>query len=349
MKLYSLSSLFLLTFLFHVPFLEKSTLSEYDFFEGSLNELVPAANVYPYSLKTPLFTDYAEKLRFISLPNRGQMTYNDKEVFDFPEGTTLIKNFYYPNDFRNPQKGRRLIETRLLIKGSQGWRALPYIWNEEQTEAFLDVAGETIEVRYTDLNGKKKKHLYAVPNMNQCKGCHNRNEVLSPIGPSARQLNSDLEIPKYLSPNARLSYSAENQMIFFSDKGLISGMPTFDELPVMANWQNGSENLNDRARAWLDINCAHCHRPDGPANSSGLILSIHNADKVALGILKSPVATGRASGDLIFDIVPGKADESILVYRLNSTDPGVMMPELGRKTVHYESLDLIKDWINHLK
>ncbi len=264
-------------------------------------------------------------------------------------GTALIKTFYYPEDFRKPDKGRRLIETRVLLHEKTGWKALPYVWNEEQTEAFLEVAGESLEVRYTDSSGKKKKHAYGVPNVNQCKGCHNRNEAMSPIGPSARQLNSDLEIPTYLASAAVSSYHSGNQLDIMEEAGLLSGKPEAGEIPLIADWEDAARySLDERARAWLDINCAHCHRPEGPANTSGLNLSIHNQDKTTFGILKAPVATGRAAGNFRWDIVPGKPEESILVFRLESTDPGIMMPELGRKTIHQESVQLIKEWIKSL-
>jgi uncharacterized repeat protein (TIGR03806 family) len=341
--LYFVSSLWL----FNGP-APKPRLSDYGFFDGNIADQTPAARVFPYSLQTPLFTDYAEKLRFVYLPDGQKASYHDKEVFEFPVGSALIKTFYYPNDFRKPNKGRRLMETRVLVHEKSGWKAFPYVWNEEQTEAYLEVAGESTEVKYIDQNGKKKKHGYAVPNVNQCKGCHNRNEKMSPIGPSARQLNSDLEISDYLAATATSSYHSGNQLKKLDDLGLIVGLPELSKIPQIANWQDENATLNDRARAWLDINCAHCHRPEGPANSSGLFLSIHNDDPVSLGIMKAPVATGRASADFSFDIIPGKADESILIHRMASTDPGVMMPELGRKTVHEESLQLIKDWINSL-
>ncbi len=325
-----------------------SRLSEYGFFKGNIADQTPADGVYPYSLKTPLFTDYAEKLRFVCLPQGEAVSYNSHEVLDFPVGTALIKTFYYPNDFRKPEKGRRLMETRVLLHEKNGWKAYPYVWNEEQTDAFLEVAGETLEARYIDAEGRKKKYEYGVPNVNQCKGCHNRNEAMSPIGPSARQLNSGLEIPVYLASKAVSAYKSGNQLENLNKMGALKGLPDKSEWPEIADWKDEAYPLDERARAWLDINCAHCHRPEGPANTSGLNLSIHNTDKTSYGILKAPVATGRAAGDFKWDIVPGKPDESILVYRISSTDPGIMMPELGRKTVHQESVRLISDWIKSL-
>lgn len=118
----------------------KQTLSAYGFFEGRLAALKPTKGVIPYTLNTPLFSDYASKARFVKLPEGQQATYNDQEVLNFPVGSVLIKNFYYPLDARKPKKGRRIMETRLLIHEKEGWVALPYIWNDAQTEANLDVA-----------------------------------------------------------------------------------------------------------------------------------------------------------------------------------------------------------------
>lgn len=171
----------------------KEKLSEYGFFEGEILNQKPVAGVVQYTLNTPLFSDYAEKLRFIKLPDSQPFVeYNNTEVFDFPVGTTIIKTFYYPNDFRKPDAGRKLIETRLLIHEANGWKALEYIWNDEQTDAFLEIAGDSKAITYIDTDGHLQKQTYAIPNLNQCKGCHNKNEKMTPIGPSARQLNGTL-------------------------------------------------------------------------------------------------------------------------------------------------------------
>jgi len=115
-------------------------LSAYGFFTGVLADLVPAKNVHPYELNTPLFSDYAQKKRFIYLPESSLIEYHPTEVFDFPVGTVLIKNFYYEDAQLIDQKGR-IIETRLLIKKAREWQALPYIWNSEQTDAILEITG----------------------------------------------------------------------------------------------------------------------------------------------------------------------------------------------------------------
>ena len=107
-------------------------------------------------------------------------------------------------------------------------------------------------------------------------------------------------------------------------------------------------SLNDRARAWLDINCAHCHQKGGPAETSGLFLNLEEKNATALGIFKPPVAAGRGSGNRKYNIVPGHPEESILQFRITSTDPGIMMPELNRRLVHQEGIQLIQDWIKSL-
>ncbi len=325
-------------------------LSDYGFFEGKLSDQQPAKGVTPYTLNTPLFTDYAEKLRFVKLPAGTVVQYNDKEVFDFPVGSTLIKTFFFPLDYRKPEKGKQLIETRLLIHEQNGWKAWVYVWNEEQTEAYLDVAGSIREVKYTYLDGKKKKHLYGVPNLNQCKGCHNRNEEMSPVGPSARQLSGVLQAGTVRANPGSFAHAdlTANQLLSWKKAGILDGLP--EHLPKGVVWNDADTGtLEERAKLWLDINCAHCHRPEGPASTSGLNLSIHNQDRVSYGLLKTPVASGRGSGNLLHDIVPGKPSESILIYRMESTDPGVMMPEVGRKVPHDEGIALVKAWISSLK
>ena len=94
----------------------KQKLSEYGFFEGKLSDLSPRADVLPYDLNTPLFTDYAHKSRFVWMPKGSSATYTTDHVLEFPKGTVLIKNFYYYHDERKPEQGKRIIETRLMIK-----------------------------------------------------------------------------------------------------------------------------------------------------------------------------------------------------------------------------------------
>jgi len=119
----------------------KPRLSDYGFFTGKISDLAPATQVFPYEVNAPLFSDYAEKARFVFLPAGQEMKYDSERSFEFPTGAVIIKNFFYWNDARAPEKGRKILETRLLIKDEKGWKALEYLWNAEQTEAILEVAG----------------------------------------------------------------------------------------------------------------------------------------------------------------------------------------------------------------
>ena len=315
------------------------TLSEYGFFQGDMADQQPVTGILPYELNTPLFSDYAQKLRFVQLPEGNSATYREREVLDFPVGTVLIKTFYYPKDFRKPQKGRTLLETRLLLHEADGWYALPYVWNDEQTEATLEVTGGTKNISWVHRDGKKQKLAYSIPNINQCKGCHVKNQAIQPIGPKVRQLNRSY-------PYAE---GEQNQLQKWHSVGFLDQLPPADDIPRLAVWDDpASGSLDERARAYLDINCAHCHSADAPANSSGLLLDYYQTDATALGIHKPPVAAGRGSGGHPYDIVPGHPEASILWYRMSSTDPGVRMPELGRQLVHHEGVALIEEWIHEL-
>ena len=119
--------------------------------------------------------------------------------------------------------------------------------------------------------------------------------------------------------------------------------------PKLAIWNDSnSGTLHERAMAYLDVNCGHCHNPTGPANTSGLNLIAEQPADLNLGIKKAPVAAGKGSGGFSYSIEPGKPEESIMVYRMESTDPGAMMPELGRRLIHEEGVELIKKWIKEM-
>ena len=312
------------------------TLSEYNFFKGNMAKLVPNDRVIPYDLNTPLFSDYAEKARFVWIPEGTTVKYNDSLAFDFPVGTVLIKTFYYSNDFTDHSKGRKIMETRLLVKTEKGWDGRPYVWNDEQTDATLEVAGGRKDISWIHSDGKKRELNYVVPNKNQCKGCHEFAGAMTPIGPKAKNLN---KVYNY-------GDKTENQLAYWASAGYLDFKGSPETAPKLAVWNDEKTGtLEDRARAWLDINCAHCHNNKGPGNTSGLFLTSEETNLTAVGFCKTPVAAGRGAGDFKYDIVSGNPNESILVYRVASTEPDVMMPELGRKMVHHEGLNLIREWI----
>jgi uncharacterized repeat protein (TIGR03806 family) len=314
-------------------------LSDYNFFKGPMDELNPNSRVLPFELISPLFTDYAEKARFIWMPENVSGMYNDSTFFDLPIGTILVKNFYFPDDFRIGESERRIIETRLMVHEPAGWRGLPYIWNDEQSEAYLRLAGGEKEVRFTDSYGEEIQLRYLIPNANQCQSCHLKNGEMVPIGPQAQHLNKT-----YMYNDG-----PENQLVRWYVAGFFSNRPDLETAPAIADYKDHSAPLNLRARAYLDINCAHCHNPAGPGKTSGLYLHYQQENPTALGVYKPPVAAGRGSGGKQFSIVPGNPGNSILLYRMESTEPGIMMPEIGRTIVDKEAVELIRAWIAEME
>ncbi len=308
-------------------------LSAYRFFRGT-GAREPNAGVTPYDLNTLLWSDGALKYRYVFVPPGAQAQYNDERVFEFPVGAVLIKTFAFAADMSRPTENVRFLETRLLIRRAEGWIALPYVWNEEQTEARLSPIGAIVPVSFNDENGRAVALEWAVPNRNQCKGCHDRAGEIEPIGPSARNLNRDYAYVE----------GAENQLVHWSARGLLlgaGGQPP--RIPDAYDPATGT--IEARARAYLDVNCAHCHNPLGPAHTSGLDLSWGQPEPVQWGVYKRPVAAGRASAGYAFSIEPGHPERSILVHRMASTDPDVMMPELGRQLVDERAVALMREWI----
>ena len=298
----------------------------------------PSPGVTPYDLNTPLFSDYADKHRFIFTPPGQSAAYRPDGALDFPVGTVLVKTFAFAPDMRVPTAGDRFVETRLLIRKSDGWTALAYVWNAAQTEAVLKRTGARLDVAFIDPQGRPQAISYHVPNQNQCKTCHSVDGDLVPIGPKARNLNRTLDY----------GHRTENQLAAWRRLGHLSGGPDPAAAPRTAVWDDPAEPLEARARAYLDANCAHCHNPSGMASTSGLFLEVEETRPAHLGIGKAPVAAGRGSGGLAVSIDPGHPARSIMVYRMASNDPGVMMPELGRALVHAEGVALVADYMESL-
>lgn len=308
-------------------------LSEYHLFKGNLVDLIPEDGVIPYDLNTPLYSDYAQKLRFVWMPKGVTAKAQPDGTIQFPEKTILVKNFFYEN------KGvKNRVETRLLIHTTKGWNAVTYVWNKEQTDATLEIAGAEIPVTFQHL-GKDISFKYSVPNKIQCKNCHNVDNELLPIGPKIANLNRSIQ---YLD-------GIKNQLDYWNEYGYLN-VKNEKETPILPTWDNTSFTLEQRSKAYLDVNCGHCHNPKGLASTSGLFLQyFSNNNNTAWGICKTPVAAGRGSGGMSVDIQPRHPDQSILLYRMESNDPGIMMPEIGRKLVHQEAVDLIGKWISEME
>lgn len=313
-----------------------SSLSAYGFFNSPLASLNPREMVLPYEPITSLFTDYAFKKRFVWMPEGAVAQIDDEGEVQFPLGTVLIKHFYYPADFSNENEKWDMMETRLLVKSEESWKAYSYVWNEDDSDAFYNPVGDILNAAFVNKKGIATSVDYAVPNKNQCKSCHNRDNIIKPLGPIVQNLDKDV-----IYPEGKMNQIKKWQSMGFLSKAYVR-KPNHKPL---ADWQDHSRSLEERSLAYLQVNCGHCHRENGSAHTTGLFLLSTIEDRKKLGICKTPVAAGKGAGNLKFGIHPGQPDASILLYRMKSEDPGVMMPELGRMIRHEEGIQLISDWI----
>lgn len=290
-------------------------LSDYGLFLDA-KATAPAPGVTSYDLINPLFSDYALKDRYVYVPKGNAAVWQADDVFSFPIGSVLIKSFSYAET--------GAIETRLLIHKADGWIGYPYIWNESRSDAIYSPIGGKAQVTRMGEDGVFQQINYSVPNQNQCKTCHQSGTSMTPIGPKARNLGVD---------------QVEN----WGDLGFLTGLPvSFESVPSIAQEEG---DLAARARAYLDINCAHCHKADGAASNSGLWLGWTQDSAVKIGLGKHPTAAGRGAGQFTRIIAPGQPETSILAFRMASAEAGIAMPELGRTLVDEKGVALIEEWI----
>jgi uncharacterized repeat protein (TIGR03806 family) len=310
------------------------TLSEYGFFVGEMVEGEPAPGVLPYMVAAPLWADGAGKGRYFLLPEGETLGLTDRDEWDLPLGSVVIKSFFVDLDHRAPGTDLHTIETRLLVRQEDRWHSYIYRWNDEQTEATRLKAGADVVVAYTDAQGQPAEQIYIVPDENTCGSCHERDDVLQVLGLTTAQMNIQIEHDG--QPVSQLEWLAE--------QGAIEGLPEPSTLEAYAD-PAGDAELDARARAYLHGNCAHCHRPGGGGGSSGLKFLYWETDPAQFGVCKVPAAAGPGTGGHSFDIVPGHPELSIMVHRMASTDPEIKMPELPSLLADDFGVDLITEWI----
>ena len=313
---------------------------------GAFSDLVtmtPADGVIPFEVNAPLWSDDAKKTRWIAIPNDGshdtpgeKIGYHATEEWSFPEGTVFIKHFEIAMNEANPNQRRRL-ETRFLVHGEGGaYYAFTYRWNEAGTDASLLNDKLVEELLIAEAGGGTRAQDWLYPSRSDCFACHT-GTAGSVLGPKARQLNSDLFYPSTgLTGNQLESLNHIGAFDPAIDVGSLPGLLT------SKNIADQSASLEDRARSYLDANCASCHRPEGgPRSEFDLRLN------VALG------ASGLINGDVLEDlgiagakvIVPGQPEKSILYVRLAELETSTAMPPLAKNKLDTEAVNLVRDWI----
>jgi uncharacterized repeat protein (TIGR03806 family) len=324
------------------------TLEQYGMVSIQNGAVVPKEGVMPYELNTPLFSDYAVKYRTIWMPTGTAAAYNDSAALDFPVGTIVTKSFGFRDDMRKAAPAVKWVETRVFVRQAAGWKGVSYAWNDAQTSATVNYGGGAVPVSWIDESGATVSTDYMVPNGNQCTECHSQHDpvanadVTTLIGPKARNLNRDHAYPT----------GTENQLAHMAVVGMLTGAPAdpATQAPKLPVWNDPSTGTTDeRARAYLEVNCAHCHSATGFARTTGLFLGVNQTQWSSLGVCKPPVAVGEATGGFLYDVVPGDPDHSILTYRVGSTQPATMMPQIGRSVTDAQGEQLMRDWITGLQ
>lgn len=229
----------------------EESLLAYNIFLGSPANLDPSNDFHLLELNSTLFTDYAHKQRLVKVPSGTQIKKLEDDSIEFPNGTILAKTFFYYNDERI-KNGKRIIETRLLVKENNTWNVATYLWNEEQTDATLLTDGIETEVSWINREGNSLSTNYQVPTENQCMTCHQSNATMTPLGPTLRNLNHIVD----------RNGSSVNQISHLQSIGLLDNFDV-SHVSRIVDYKNTDASLTDRSRAYLDMNCAHCHNPNG--------------------------------------------------------------------------------------
>lgn len=322
-------------------------LSDYKFFVGEMKNQIPSLDVIPYEPISSLFSDYADKKRFVWVPKGVKASYNgEDEIVQLPTGSVIIKTFYYDNVL--PSNDTKIIETRLMIRKSGEWIFANYVWNDEQTEAFLDMEGSTKAISWIDQNNVVKNVDYRIPNGVQCIVCHKSKGYVDGV-------YTQVNIPIGLKPqnlNKTLNYGSEikNQLSKWMELGILENFALPTEENTVVNYEDQTKSLNQRVRSYFDINCAHCHSATGHCDYRPLVLTYaetHN-NLTNMGVCVSTQDMQNFEPSLSRLVTPGNIERSMLYFRLNTIDETYRMPLHGRAIIHQEGVQLVEDWINSL-
>jgi len=292
------------------------TLSEMNLFTGNIAELNISPKAFLYDISTQLHTDYAHKQRVISLPTGTSMEYQGDGLPKFPDGTLIGKTFYYNYDETNLDLGRKIIETRILIKQSNVWHIGNYLWNDDQTDAVLDEDEHIVPVSWINEFGEEMMTNYEVPNYLSCVMCHQNNGDRTPIGPKIRSMNFNVD--------------GKNQVTEFVNKNYLINAPNPNDIGSLPNWEDTNYSDQERTKAYFDMNCAHCHSPGG----------FHNTNY---------------SGNMDFRLETSFEESQIYENRFSirtrfpSSISNYSMPYIGVTIPHQEAIDLIIPYLESLE
>ncbi len=309
---------------------------------SDLGAQTPAAGVVPYEVNAPFWSDGATKTRFIRLPPGERIAFASRGPWGFPDETLLIKNFYL-DLVRGDPASRRIIETRFLIKrvGTPGWDGYSYLWNEAGTDATLLADSTTVTYVIDDPQDPVGFLLqeYYFPARQDCEVCHTKGAGYV-LGVHTAQLHSDAE---------------QNQLHTLAQQGLFTEELPADltsassvessSLPRLPNPFDSSVPLAQRARSYLEVNCAPCHRPESVARTIiDLRYDTPLAETNTVGAFPTLGDIGEPEARILS---PGEPQLSTLYLRL-LTMGTFRMPPLASSIIDERGADLIATWIASL-
>ncbi len=265
--------------------------------------------VEAYTPRFQLWSDGAQKSRWIMLPAGQKIDTQDSEVWSFPMGTRFWKEFRVD--------GRR-VETRLLRKTAgddRSWIGVSYIWNDDGTDAY--------KAEWGGINVNGTQHN--VPAAAECMGCHGgrQNRIL---GFSATQLSGD---------------AGEITVAEAIEREWLSHPPT-PLLPLPGN------EIELAALGYLHANCSHCHNSDRPNDDKQRCFNPKKDFSFLLtseGHVDETETYQTAIGKVI---ERGDASGSRVIREMEKRGYHQGMPPLGTETVDRQGVETVGRWIDAL-
>jgi glucose/arabinose dehydrogenase len=308
-------------------------LSQVGFFDGGSKEAPRGA--LPYTVNNPLWSDGAQKRRWMSLP-RAKVRFDPRKAWRFPDGTVFVKHFAKALDERSPKLLTDL-ETRFFVAGEKGdYYGLTYKWNAEGTDAEVVLSRTEQELEITGLDGQVRKETYVYPGPYDCMTCHN-DEAGNVLGVRTEQINHPVR--------GFESWLSDNPLISWSKKGVFDVViddPTAETYPRLAALDDESRSLEDRVRSYWAGNCSMCHG-SGPRIESSWDAR-WSTPLAQQGILDGALTNGeRLEGERV--IVPGDLEKSAIFSRSTATATSLRMPPIGRRQVDPDYARVLEQWI----
>jgi hypothetical protein len=289
-----------------------------------------ATGVLAFSPQYPLWSDGAEKSRWIRLPKGTRIDARDPDRWVFPVGTRLWKEF---------RLGRRL-ETRMLERTRTGWRFATYVWAEDGSDAVLAPADGVRGGVPVPGGGR-----WTIPGTGDCQACH-EGQPNPVLGFGTLQLSSDRDPGAPHAGPGRAEVRLEDLVA----RDLVRGLPAslLDTPPRIAG-----TSANERAAlGYLHANCGICHNRQGPLAGIGLDLlqSVSDGPASVERVRASALAVRalRPVQGAELRIDAGAPEHSVLFRRMGARDPLDQMPPLGTEKPDREALALVERWIHSL-